>query len=263
MKHLAVGSALLASLSLGCLGDEGPPNPVPMETPDRPDPAPQGTVVRTVETRNPMATQVGNLLVDGGFELSIVIQGAGGQNGWLTFGGGASGGYLRGATGGVCRSGLRCGWLETGALYFGQGTSAGMIASVYAKPPPGVGCSGLRADILNCNNFEGSARLIPESEEPSRDGWCFYRARLAEQKRASCMLLENGVVSGEPILVDDAALVPETGQVPLSSLHAIPETKFRPIVGERRERVRALIEWKRGQTPIGAPFQRRPQWGPE
>jgi hypothetical protein len=251
---------VLAGTSVSC-GDEGPPNPVPRETPEIPDPVEPGEVRRRVETRNPMGGRVGNLLVDGDFELSIVIQGTGPQSGWLAFGGPQS--YLRGATGGVCRSGLRCGWLDPQTLLFGQGAAAkdtGMVATVWAKPPEGQGCSVLRAEVLRCNSFVTTAPLFPESDQPRPDGWCFYRGRIGEQSLGTCMLLESTTLA-DAILVDDAALVPDTGTTPLSSSRAIPTTTFRPLRGQRRERVRELIEWRRGRMKVGAPLRDRPSIG--
>lgn len=252
--------AVLASTLLVACGDEGPPNPVPLETPDIAEAVPPGETVRTVEVRNPMSQRPGNLLVDGDFELSIVIEGTGPQAGWRPFdANGFDQRYMRGATGGMCRSGLRCAWLDPGVILLGEGTAAngtGMIASVYTRPPEGFTCSTMSAEVIQCGTFSSTARLFPESEDPGADGWCYYRARVPRQNRATCMLLQSSVI-GEATLLDDAAIVPDSGQTPLSTRHVIPETKFEPLVGKRREQVRALMEWRRDNTKLGAPLQRR------
>ncbi len=263
MRTLVVAVLCCGSLStLGCLGDEGPPNPVPLEVTEVPPPAEPGEVRRRVELRSPVGGTPGNLLVDGDFETSIVIQGTGPQSGWLAFGAGAA--YLRGATGGVCRSGLRCGFLDPGVVLFGQGASArdsGMIASVWARPPAGYGCFAVQAQVLRCNSFLTAAGMIPESETPRPDGWCFYRGRVAQQTSGVCMYLETNL-TGEPALVDDARIIPDKGNVPLGSESAsIPDITFEPLRGERRARVEALLKWRRDRMKLGAPLADRPDVG--
>jgi hypothetical protein len=264
MKRGVIGvilTTLCATAWLGCLGDEGPPNPVPIEPPEIPERVESGEVRRTVETRNPLGGRLGNLLVDGDFELSIIVQGTGAQSGWLAFGNQSA--YLRGATGGVCRRGLRCGWADPSVLLFAQGAAAkdsGMIATLWAKPPEGSSCSMIRAEILRCSSFDTAAPLFQESPEPRPDGWCFYRGRISRQTTAVCMLVQN-VSTTESVLVDDAAIVPDTGTTPLSSANEIPDSKFQPLHGEHAERVRALIKWRRNRMKIGAPHQGRPNIG--
>ncbi len=263
MRHAAVvgAVALLAAMGAGCLGDEGPANPIETEPPAISDPVLPGDVRRVVEVRNPLGGRLGNLLVDGDFELSIIIQGSNSQSGWLAFGNGQ--GYLRGATGGVCRSGLRCGWLEPQVLLFGQGAAAkdsGMIATLWAKPPAGSACSSVQVQVLRCNTFASAANLILQSEDPGPDGWCFYRGRVKRQTTATCMLIESSLAD-QSVLVDDAAIVPDTGTTPLSLKHAIPDISFRPLHGERRERVRKLVDWRRKRMKFTAPLQDRARIG--
>ena len=63
--------------------------------------------IRTVETRNPWGGALGNLFVDGDFEFSVVLQGSSPQAGWFAFSNNGQG-YVRGETGGLCKSGMRC-----------------------------------------------------------------------------------------------------------------------------------------------------------
>lgn len=260
---------LIATLLLPALvacGDEGPPNPAPIDTPDIAEAAPPGEKIRTVELRNPMTQSLGNHLVDGGFELSIIVEGTSPQSGWRAFDSGTFGlRYMRGGTGGTCRSGLRCGYLDPRVILLGEGTAAngtGMIASIYTKPPEGQGCSTLSAEVIRCSSFSSTARMFSASETPGPDGWCHFRARVSRQTRATCMLIESTLLQ-EATLLDDASLVPDSGQTPLSTSYEIPQTKFEPLVGERRERVRKIIEWRRDNMKLGTPFRGQPHTGNE
>lgn len=262
MKPSVAAAALVAACTSACFGDEGPPNPVPVATVEIPDPAEPLDVRRRVELRNPLGGPPGNLLVDGDFETSIVIEGNAPQSGWLAFGG-AGQTYLRGATGGVCRSGLRCGWLEPGVLLLGQGAAAkdsGMIATAWARPAEGFGCYSVEVQVLRCKSFISAANVFPESETPRPDGWCFYRGRVARQTSGTCMLIETALPA-EAALVDNAAIVPDTGTVPLGSGVAIPDTSFVPLPAEKRERVRELLEWRRRRLKLGASPEDRPDMG--
>lgn len=262
MRRTLLATAVMAASLAACFGDEGPPNPVPTDSTAIPDPVQPGDVRRRVELRSPLGGTPGNLLVDGDFETSIVIEGSSPQSGWLAFGQNSRA-YLRGATGGVCRSGLRCGWLEPGVLLFGQGTAAkdsGMIASAWARPAEGFGCNSVQVQVLRCNSFISAANVFAESETPRPDGWCFYRGRVSRQTTGTCMLIEASLPA-EPALVDNAAIVPDTGTVPLGTAQAVPDTAFKPLSRERQERVRALLEWRRKRMKLGAPLRDRPPIG--
>jgi hypothetical protein len=261
MKPLsaALSSVLLAGTTFGCIS-EGPPNPVPVDTAEIPDAVPTGDARRAVERRSPLGATTGNLLVDGDFELSIILEGTGAQSGWLAFSGSN---YLRGETGGLCRSGLRCGWLDPGVLLFGQGAAAkdsGMIATVWVRPNEGRPCNAVTASLLRCNSFQSAARLMPETELPGSDGWCLLRGRASQQSSAVCMLIEGNSVLPESALIDDAAIVPDKGNVALSS-QGVPDVSFTPLTGERRAKVQALLEWRRQRMKFGTPLQDRPNLG--
>jgi hypothetical protein len=247
----------LALLLAACQG-EVPPNPVPAESATTPTPpvVPQ-EARRTVSTRSPLGGPVGNLLVDGDFELSIVIQGASPQSGWYAFSGNAQT-YLRGETGGLCKSGLRCAVLPGGVLLFGQGTSAkdsGMVASAWAKPPEGGDCSSVLVDVIHCSFDNVGTPIPPVDAVPAEDGWCEYRGRVERQSVAVCMLIESGSLDGfATSLVDHAAIVPDDGTVTFASFE-------RPLSPERARRIEAASRFRRDNMKFGTPLQGRPEIG--
>src|SRR5690606_37838607 len=85
---------------------------------------PEGPHVRDVVIRNPFGGPSDNLLADGDFELSIVPEGNSGQYGWIAFKQSGAEQPLLAETGGLCKSGLRCGRLPKRSIVFGRGTSA-------------------------------------------------------------------------------------------------------------------------------------------
>src|SRR5262245_4991764 len=147
----------------GCHEEAVEPAPTPsVPTTTATTPPEKKPVKRTVETRVPFGGPAGNLLVDGDFEVSISFEGSGEQLAWiaLTESGGES--YLRGETGGLCKSGLSCGVLESGVLLYGRGTAAkdaAMDASIYMKPPAGRGCAIADIELVHCN-FSGTAAAL-------------------------------------------------------------------------------------------------------
>ncbi len=203
---------------------------------------------RTVEIRNPWGEPPNNLLVDGDFEMSIVVEGHHQQAGWLAFKAQQQA-YLLGDTGGRCKSGLRCGVLEPGVLWYGRGASAlegSMVAAISAKPPPGSGCSVVQASVIRCD-FDGkSADLVPDSEQPAADGWCTYRRDVPDSDVATCMLVESTLPAGATALVDAATLLPVKLAAKLE-LGATPE--------ERAARYSAISSLVRRRMPFGRASQ--------
>jgi hypothetical protein len=211
-------------------------------------PVDAGPVKRTVSVRSPWGGPNGNLLVDGDFELSIVVEGMGGQSGWYALSNQGAPRYLRGETGGLCRTGLRCGVLEPGAFLLGRGTAAngtGMIASMWVMPPPGKGCEVASAYAIRCS-FDGNATdLLAVGEEPDTTGWCQYRTGVTEGERAMCLIVENTLAEGETALIDSVTLTPDDGTAPL---HAMV-----PLSGERAVRAARASESVRRRLPLGPP----------
>jgi hypothetical protein len=218
-----------------------------------PEPEP---AVRQVLVRNPIGLPIDNLMADGDFELSIVSEGeAGGQYGWIALAPSGAPTPLLAETGGLCRSGLRCGRLEARRLLFGRGTAAPHEvphkASLWIKPtawapgpPPELTepCRDLaEAYVLHCDSFDVVATLRPAAL-PSADGWCELRAEVPGSKRALCMYVELGA---EEALVDAATLLaaPQlaSGPLPAPIRPAAPTT----------ERMRIVREALRARMPLG------------
>jgi hypothetical protein len=220
-----------------------------------PPPPPKKPIKRTVETRNPYGATPGNLLVDGDFEQSISFEGSGEQLPWYAITNNALS-YLRGETGGMCKSGTHCALLEPGQLLLGRGTSAadtGMIASIWFKPPPGRGCDIATTEIIHCNASGVSATLELVSDAPGADGWCEQRGSVAKQSQAVCVFVTSRLAEGEIALVDRAALVPDDGTVPLSDMSPMPSARAR--------RLAELTEMLRRRAPFGDAPARTPPLG--
>ncbi len=250
----------LGSLPLGCSAEEL--NPVPVEGASSssggggvPNPP---AYTRQVTRRSPFGGRVGNLMVDGDFEHSIVREGSSAQLGWLAINGVGMQTYLRGETGGLCRTGLRCAILPSGHSFWGKGTSAegtGMIAEVWAKPPAQSLCSVVSPAMFYCN-VQGGAQisLPPSSEEPDGDGWCQYRAALAAPSSRLCMWIDGLLPTGKFALVDAATLLPDDGTAPVRAPGPMPP--------ERRQRIAATARWVRDRLPFGQPRPLEPKLGP-
>lgn len=217
---------------------------------------PAGERIRTVETRNPWGGSPGNLLVDGDFEFSVVLEGHQPQSGWYVFessGLGVQQGYLRGETGGLCKSGLRCARVSPNQILFGQGTAAkdeGMIAGLWVKVPEGSTCDIVSFSVVRCdfvNNF--GMDVPPVSLEPDADGWCRYRGGVDAQPSATCAYITNNLGPEQTAIVDHATLVPADGTSPLPTMKALS--------GARAAKARAIIDTIRKRRPIGAPPERK------
>jgi hypothetical protein len=257
LAAFALGIALAATS--GCASEE---RLSPVDRPSssnssgggaEPEPEP---AVRQVFVRNPIGLPIDNLLADGDFELSIVPEGeAGGQYGWIALRGNGGTAPLLAETGGLCRSGLRCGRLPAGRILFGRGTAAPYElphkASIWVKaaswkprPPAELAepCKSL-ADVyvLACDSFSVLATLRP-AELPSADGWCELRAEVAGSKRALCVYAEIG---SEEVLLDHATLLaaPELENGPLPA----PITPPKPTT----ERMSLVREQLRARMPLG------------
>ena len=243
----------VASLAACEYGDVGPPNPVPTGAIEigtggggsggqggsagGPAVAP---VVRTVERRNPLGDLLGNLLVDGDFEYAALIEGATPQAGWYAFGNSGRR-HVRTETGGICRTGLRCGVLERNVFLYGRGTAAngtGMVASVSAKPP-GDDCSVIQAALVRCGSG-GSVGSLDPTGGPDKHGWCTYKAHIGPSNGSLCLFVEGDLANGETALIDTAVLLPDNGTAPrqvMKPLSAARSARYRKIA----RRVRALL----------------------
>ncbi len=266
MRRLLLLTCSAALVASACsFADNVAPNPVPVSTTTTTTtsasggggagPQDAGAVKRTVSTRSPFGGPAGNLLVDGDFEFSIVLEGHGSQAGWNAFGGNGQR-YLRGETGGLCRTGLRCGVLVPGTMLYGRGTSAngtGMLASIWSKPPADQPCSVVQPYLVHCNFSGVATNLLPTSELPGADGWCGYHTSLKEQDTATCMIVENTLASSETALVDSAQIIPDDGTV--------SQRAMAPVGGERYLRFKRIGKWARDRLPFGRPLP-KPDIGP-
>jgi hypothetical protein len=200
-----------------------------------------GTPIREVFTRNPFGDQVGNLLADGDFELSIVSNP--GQQGWNSFTN-ADQGLIVAETGGLCRSGLRCARMGRNAVYFARGTAAPegapMVAEVWVKPVDATSCSGITALALSCDSFEqrGAALQVPGAEP---DGWCPIRFGVPGDETGICLYLENG--GDGAMLVDQVSL--RATESTDRSARPLP-----PLSAQTRQRIAMVREGLRRQ-PFG------------
>jgi len=214
-----------------------------------------GPVLRTVATRSPWGGPAQNLLVDGDFELSIASQHHGDPNAWYAFDfTKGTQAYLRGETGGLCRSGLRCAVLAPKVVLFGRGTAPppgiGLTAALWAKPPAGRGCDILSAAILDCDQSNLALPMKPSSEAPDESGWCSYAAGLPKVPTKRCMYVESKLNAGETALVDSATILP-VGSAMTSPADEPAQVPGDATMGWTIAKVRAL-------TPFGEPRRAEP-----
>ena len=261
---MRVSGLALVFLVLGCeTGERLAPAPVDKPTSSSSSSSSSGeptprAVKRTVSWRSPVGGPSGNLLVDGDFEFSVVIEGYGGQSGWLAFGSGPAG-YLAGETGGRCRSGLRCGILRRNMILFGRGVAAkdsGMLAAFYSKPPEGSPCSVVEPTLIHCDFQNFALPLAPETEQPAEDGWCRYSAAVKQQSQGVCLYVESKLGGSETALVDAATVLPADGTVPLTAQagrRALVFQSMQKVTGEKAMSMRSISTKARNMLPLGRP----------
>jgi hypothetical protein len=213
-----------------------------------------GPKVREVFYRNTVGVPFDNLLADGDVELSIVA--GDGQYGWLAFQGNGAPTPLFAETGGICRSGLRCGRAGADNILFVRGTAAPNMAphraSVWMKPvaegpdPEGLNpCRLADVRMVKCDNFDIGEKLEPASA-PTPDGWCEISGPVDPSTRALCLYIE---IDRWEVLVDAATLLPveDSGQ-------RSPPPPMRPDQLERaaivREHIRSKMTFSSDSVPI-------------
>jgi hypothetical protein len=215
--------------------------------------------VRSVFARNPIGVPFDNLLADGDFELSIVpAQAAGGQYGWRAFSPNGGQAALLAETGGLCRSGLRCGRLGEGRVLFGQGTAASgerpHRASLWVKAvdPTTVDaekpCELIeRAFVVRCESFATVGSLKP-SDAPDERGWCEYAGTSPSSRDALCLYVE---LDAREVLLDAATLLPR--EEPDALPAPLPPTPDAPTRA-RMETIRAAIRSRMPLSSESLPF---------
>jgi hypothetical protein len=237
---------------------------VPSGEPTGGAPPQPGPKVRDVYQRNPFGVPLDNLLADGDFELSITRQGTG-QYGWRLIHNGDLA-PMPAETGGICKSGLRCGRIDSNDILYATGTTAPgeaeHHASIWLKaleepPDPKAPCELADVFIFRCGANDVIESLEP-APLPDQDGWCQYQADVESSKVAICMYVDVG---SSDVLVDNAVLVaaPSKSKSPPPPSPAPPKVKMRPGGAERFAAVIDLIRRTRrfGSGPdTPAPFER-------
>lgn len=213
--------------ALGCSVDEGlsavpqpAAPPTQTATPPADDPPkvnPQPSKKRVVLTENPFGGPLGNLLADGDFELSTVRPGGIPQLGWLGFDS-SSERAVKTETGGICRTGLRCGVLESGMFLLAKGAAAPNDAehlmTAWVAVPEGAECDLMTLYALDGNTFATIRRLKPVASGPVEGPWCRYEASFAGRDSAVYMYIDSNLAPGQLALIDSAVLAPNDGTVP-------------------------------------------------
>jgi hypothetical protein len=208
-----------------------------------------------VRTRNPFGGPIGNLLADGDFELSTQAY-PGSQTGVrvFTFTGGEV--VMKTETGGICRTGLRCGVLEPGQVFLLQGTSApggvAMNASIYVRPPFGHPCSVVSTIAVSCDTLQLFSGLVHDPGGPGDDGWCRISRTIPPHASATCLYIDSNLPPGTSALVDSAVLVPDDGTFAPQQAAGFHPSK------ELEERLRLLADVVRRTRQFGRPPKRPP-----
>jgi hypothetical protein len=195
-------------------------------------------VVRTVETRNPFGdtSAPSNLMVDGDFELT----GRSEQMPWITF---SQSGQttLNYATGGKCKSGVRCATIASGTQlvgYFASPKTGSMNATLWVRPDSGT-CGDVQVVALDLDNQQGQSTAQLTSVNQDANGWCSFAGtipNMAEQQPVLYVSLADNV-SGNA-LIDDAVVLPadNTNSFTRAQITLDPRT---------RERVKFIGNWVR------------------
>jgi hypothetical protein len=176
------------------------------------EPPEAGPKLRSVERRNPFGNTAAenNLMVDGDFEWTS----ASGQYGWRAFDSSQEVSLAR-ETGGLCRSGVTCGILESGVALLGMAAAPRnkpMLITLYAKPPE-PDCGMTRISVLSCTrvSFSSFATVPPTNAAPASNGWCQYRAIAPPLDEQPCLYVTSYAQDGQRVLIDDASIVAADG----------------------------------------------------
>lgn len=218
-----------------------------------PSPPPDaGPVKRTIMTRSPFGGPAGNLLVDGDFELSSDGQ-AGAQIGWYAYD--ATGDNrinLATETGGLCRSGLRCAILESGAVLYARGAAAehkGNVASMWAKVPDDAKCYVIRPIVISCIGSVVYKQLLADKKSES-GGWCHYSAALPEKTSATCLYVDSTLKAGTTALLDSAMLGPDDGTItPEAAEFWVPDAALVATLEKMQAQIRRTMPVGRRARP--------------
>lgn len=250
-RWLALSTIVAAT---ACQGDpvQLPPPPADAGEPvvDAGTDVDTGTVVRTVETRSPFGNLdvADNLVLDGDFEFT----GRQGQAPWIVFSGNGQA-TLDFATGGLCRSGVRCLSLAAGAEAVGwvaAPKAGGMHVSLWAKPLQGRPCADLQVAMADLDTSDG-VDLPAETYGADARGWCHFTGEVGAfaGKQPAVYVGVTGNLAKGPVLVDEVVV------------RAVPATlsKRPAVVGPARlddvrtRRIGELGGWIRTHRIYGLP----------
>jgi hypothetical protein len=218
-----------------------PPPPVAIEDAGGPPPP---AIVRRVENRDPFGNTriANNLVVDGDFELT----GRSGQMPWRAFTqeGPATLDY---ATGGQCRSGIRCAQVSKGEIVIGFMASpkvGGMTVSLWARPASGK-CADLDVHAIDLDSETGAASVTSDAT-PDASGWCHFAGTVSNYAgRSPGLWLEPRAEATGSIVVDDVVVLPSQPEKG-TKLLAFVETS-----AALRARIKATSDWIRKNRQYG------------
>jgi hypothetical protein len=230
----------LAPLLAGC--DEGTIPYFPPKGADAGDAAvtvDAAAPIRTIETRNPFGDTANpsNLMVDGDFELT----GRTDQMPWITFTT-AGQSTLDYATGGKCKSGVRCASIAAGTElvgYFSSPKNGSMNATLWVRPDSG-NCTDVQVDALDLDNQQSqpTAQLTVSSQDATT-GWCLFAGSIPNMAEQQPVLYVSVADSMKGVaLVDDGVVLPADST---SSFTRALVT----LTPQKRERVRFIGAWVR------------------
>lgn len=264
---LSLASLALPASLAGCDADAVAPVPVSgaptSEAPSTPSSdgppaaAPLGPKKRVILQENGFGLPADNLLADGDFELSTVRGGYIPQLGWIGFNDSGER-AIKAETGGLCRTGLRCGVLEPDLVLLGKGTAAPQmkphIATVWAKPPEGSACDVITIWVLDGDTFATLRKLKSAEGVPLEGAWCRYRGTLSGRDGPLWLYVDQDLPSGTTALIDSAVLAPDDGTVAseLGGVEGVSPAQESRIQGIRKRiRDRLGAGDRRALPPLG------------
>ena len=197
------------------------------------------SVVRTVEIRNPFGdtTSPSNLMIDGDFELT----GRSEQMPWVTFTNSGQS-TLDYATGGKCKSGVRCASIASGTEligYFASPKTGSMNATLWVRPDSGK-CTDVQVVALDLDNqsSQPAAQLSVTNQDPNT-GWCNFGGsipNMAEQQPVLYVSLADNVAGNA--LIDDGVILPADGTSSFTRQLVM-------LTPQKRARVKFIGDWIR------------------
>lgn len=198
-----------------------------------------GSPIRTIETRNPFGdtSNPANLMVDGDFELT----GRSEQMPWITFTN-AGQSTLDYATGGKCKSGVRCASIASGTElvgYFSSPKTGSMNATLWVRPDSG-NCNDVQVVALDLDNqsSQPTASLTVSSQDATT-GWCNFAGSIPNMAEEQPVLYVNVADTMKGVaLIDDGVILPA------DSTNSYTRTLI-TLTPQKRQRVQLIGAWIR------------------